>query len=76
MPRSQANAVITEPKAVLARCQTLLEHGHLLSENGEAIEMQVDTLCVHGDNPSAVDLVVELSTLINGHGYSQNHSAE
>ena len=64
VPRSQANAVITEPKAVLARCQTLLEHGHLLSENSNTIEMQVDTLCVHGDNPSAVDLVKQLNDLI------------
>jgi UPF0271 protein len=30
--------------------------------------MQIDTICVHGDNPSAVDLVKNIRSAIEGEG--------
>jgi len=64
-PRSDTHAVITEPKQVLARCQHLLNTGELLSLNGKPLSLEVDTLCVHGDNPAAVALVKQLQLLIH-----------
>lgn len=44
VPRSEAGAVIHEPEAVVARAVTM------------ARDATVDTICVHGDTPGAVDL--------------------
>jgi UPF0271 protein len=30
--------------------------------------MQIDTICVHGDNPSAVELVKNIRSAIEGEG--------
>jgi UPF0271 protein len=32
----------------------MVQRGEVLSINGEVIKMEVDTLCVHGDEPTAV----------------------
>jgi len=64
VPRSQANAVIHENEQVIARCRHLKQHGQLLSINEKPLALQVDTLCVHGDNPAAPELVRELSRLL------------
>ncbi len=56
MPRSVAGSVIADPAAAsaqalcLARCETLATAG------GGRIKMEVDTLCVHGDEPEAVSV--------------------
>ncbi|MEW6984538.1 5-oxoprolinase subunit PxpA [Colwelliaceae bacterium 6471] len=64
-PRSNANAVIENEDEVLARCRLLIDKQQLLSENNQNIALQVDTLCVHGDNPQAVALVKQLRALID-----------
>ncbi|WP_281561087.1 5-oxoprolinase subunit PxpA [Thalassomonas sp. RHCl1] len=62
--RSESNAVIHDSEQVVERCRHLKQHGQLLSINGKPLTLQVDTLCVHGDNPAAVELVCQLSKLL------------
>ena len=50
MPRSQAGALITEPDQVAKNAVRLVTEG--VTQNGETIS--IDTLCLHGDNDSAV----------------------
>lgn len=61
-PRSKKNAVITNIDDILQRYQHLIEHGQLISEDGTVLTMQVDTLCVHGDNDEAVAIVKTLNS--------------
>jgi len=65
VPRSDENAVIHETEQVVNRCNHLLTTGKLLSINGKELSLNVDTLCVHSDTPSAVDLVVKLRILLD-----------
>lgn len=51
MPRSQPNAVLGEPKQVAANALHLAREG--IRFGGRVI--RPDTLCLHGDNPAAVE---------------------
>ncbi|WDE11469.1 5-oxoprolinase subunit PxpA [Thalassomonas haliotis] len=62
--RSESHAVIENSEQVVERCRHLKQHGKLLSANDKVLTLQVDTLCVHGDNPAAVDLVRRLSKIL------------
>ena len=62
-----SQAVLSDDKQVEDRCLYLLENNALTSVTGKPLSLQVDTLCVHGDNPAAVTLVKKLNQLINQH---------
>ena len=56
-PRSNPNAVITDPAEVARRALLMSEKGIIEADDGSMLSLEADTLCVHGDTPSAVDLV-------------------
>ncbi len=63
--RQQPGAVFEDTDLILARVQRLAEKGELESQNGRILQLQPDTLCVHGDNPAAVTLVREIRQVLN-----------
>ncbi len=63
--RNETNAVIEDEQEIVARCEHLLAIGSIKSVNGTSLSMKVDTLCVHGDNPSAIKIVSALRTLLD-----------
>ena len=65
VPRAQKGAVIHDVKEVVARCQHLLNFKQLLSINNKVLNLQVDTLCIHGDTPTAVELAKQLNNLFS-----------
>ena len=56
-PRSLPGAVIKDPKVAAERALRMAKEGKIITTDGSVLEMQIDTICVHGDNPSAVELV-------------------
>ncbi|MGD8541279.1 MAG: 5-oxoprolinase subunit PxpA [Desulfobacteraceae bacterium] len=54
--RSRPGAVIHDPRQAADRALRMAAEGLVIAEDGTRISLQVDTLCVHGDNPAAVDL--------------------
>lgn len=60
VPRKNKEALIHNNEDILSRCIALKETGKLLSVTGEPLTLKVDTLCVHGDNPTAAALVKSL----------------
>ncbi|MCJ7837503.1 5-oxoprolinase subunit PxpA [Cuneatibacter sp. NSJ-177] len=56
-PRSREGAVLEEQEEVIDRAVRLIQTGKLSALSGKELEFSVDSLCVHGDNPSAVALV-------------------
>jgi UPF0271 protein len=56
-PRSHPDAVIRHPEDAARQVLTLLRSGRLIARNRKAIALSADTLCVHGDNPAALDLI-------------------
>lgn len=57
VPRSQKGAVIHDPSLVADRALLMAKEGKVVAVDGTVIPMEVQTLCVHGDNPAAVELV-------------------
>ncbi|MFT5756342.1 MAG: UPF0271 protein [Alteromonadaceae bacterium] len=65
--REHINAVIHNEEQVIAQCKHLLQHGELISINGKLLNIHVDSLCVHGDNPAAIALVTSLNRMLRDH---------
>ena len=53
-PRSEPNAVIHDADEAARRVVRMVETGAIHAEDGTAIETPIDSICVHGDEPSAV----------------------
>ncbi|MEU4803474.1 5-oxoprolinase subunit PxpA [Actinosynnema sp. NPDC023587] len=55
VPRTQPGAVLTDTQAVLEQVLRLARHGELVAITGEVIATEVDSICLHGDTPGAVE---------------------
>lgn len=55
--RLRPGAVIKDPTTVAERALRMAREGVVIAEDGTEIDLEVQTLCVHGDTPTAVDLV-------------------
>ncbi|WP_273948578.1 LamB/YcsF family protein [Leuconostoc mesenteroides] len=62
--RSQPNAVISNPAEAAQRALEMVEKKSVVSVTGEVVPLAVDSICVHGDNHSAVDLAIEIEKLL------------
>ena len=51
--RSRPDALITEPQLAAAQAVSFMEDGGVTAPDGTFLELEVDTLCVHGDTPGA-----------------------
>ncbi len=56
-PRSLPGAVLHEPAAAAEQALGLARDGLVLAHSGEQLSLPVDTICVHGDTPGAVEMV-------------------
>lgn len=64
--RTEVGAVIESKDEIISRIKLLENEGKLLTASGQKIDMQADSMCVHGDNQQAVDLVKSLREFIDG----------
>jgi len=63
VPRSREGAVISDPDTVAQRALDMAK-GFVIAVDGTRIGLEVQTLCVHGDNRAAVDLVKNIRTTL------------
>src|ERR671919_2922598 len=52
--RAMPGAVICEPAAAAEQALRLARDGQVVSRHGKVLKFEVDTICVHGDEPTAV----------------------
>lgn len=64
--RSKEGAVIHEPNEIKARLTRLLHKDELVSINGKVLSIKADSMCVHGDNKEALDIVRSLREVLDG----------
>ena len=67
-PRSMAGAVIHDPETVKERVFKLVKTGQMTSIDGHEITLEMDTLCVHGDNSGASQLVKTIRETLESSG--------
>jgi UPF0271 protein len=53
--RSRPDALLKDPAAAATRVIRMLREGKIQSVEGTDVQVQVDTVCLHGDTPGAVD---------------------
>lgn len=66
--RRQPGAVIKEPQVVAERALRMVKEGVVIAIDGSTIPLDVQTLCVHGDNPKAVELVRSIRETLEAEG--------
>lgn len=59
-PRSQANAMIHDVTVAVDRVIRMIKEGKVTAVDGTDIAIQADTICVHGDEPEALQFVQHL----------------
>jgi len=67
-PRSRPGAVIHDVDRVVERAVRMVRDGVVLTPDGRAVPLQVQTICVHGDTPGAADLVARIAGALRGAG--------
>jgi UPF0271 protein len=58
--RSNKDAVIHNINEITKRIQQLNKKGTINTISGEEISIKADTICIHGDNPKALDFIKEI----------------
>ncbi|WOI57409.1 5-oxoprolinase subunit PxpA [Palleronia sp. LCG004] len=68
--RGQPGAMITDAEAAAERISEMVREGAIIASSGHRIETRIDTICLHGDEPSAVNAARVLRTRLEADGIS------
>jgi UPF0271 protein len=68
VPRQEPGAVIHDVQIAVERAITLLESDSIVADDGTAIGIAAQSLCVHGDNPDALPLLRRLRATLESSG--------
>ena len=68
VPRSKEGAVIHDKQLAIARTVRMVKEGKVTAITGEDVPLRADSICVHGDNPSAVEFVREIRKTLTEEG--------
>lgn len=63
LSRNLPDAVINDPAEVCKRVERMIGDGEVVSLSGKVKKVDIDTICIHGDNPMAVEIARELCDL-------------
>jgi UPF0271 protein len=65
IPRGRPGAVLTDPARVAERGWRIATGAPIEADDGSPIVLEVESLCVHGDTPGAVDVARELRAMLS-----------
>ncbi len=68
LSRRLPGAVIQDPEEVARRALRMATEGTVVAVDGTAVPLEAQTLCVHGDTPTAVELVKIIRETLEGAG--------
>jgi UPF0271 protein len=55
--RKRPGAVLKDPQQIGARIKQLIETGTMTTIDGKTLELEFDSICVHGDTPGALEMI-------------------
>jgi UPF0271 protein len=64
VPRTQVGAVIEDESEALKQVMSMSKEGKVIAIDGSEIKIQADTLCIHGDNPHAVEFAKKIKAAL------------
>jgi UPF0271 protein len=68
-PRSRPDAMITDAGLALEHCKRMLGDGEILTNNGKKLKVSAHSICVHGDEPSALVLARRIRDGLTAEGF-------
>lgn len=66
--RSLQGAVIHDPAHAAQRVLGMVKAGAIITENGKHIPTRIDTICLHGDTPTAIGIASEVRRILTQDG--------
>jgi UPF0271 protein len=54
VPRGEPGAVLSDPDEVATRVVRMVTEGEVVAVDGSTVELEAESVCVHGDSPGAV----------------------
>lgn len=60
--RHIAGALITDPSIAVAQVESIVSNQKVISFENQACEIKANTLCIHGDNPAAMEILKALKS--------------
>jgi UPF0271 protein len=70
VPRDREGAVLHGPRQLALRALRIAREGAVETIDGDEIEVTADSLCVHGDNDEAREIVLSTRQVLLANGYS------
>jgi UPF0271 protein len=67
-PRREPGAVIDDIETAVSRAKTMIAEGALGTISGKRLQTPIDSICVHGDNPHAVETARRLRAALEAEG--------
>jgi len=64
VPRTQVGALIDDEEIALDQVLQMDKKGQVTAVDGSIIKIQADTLCIHGDNPHAVEFAQKIQAVL------------
>ncbi|WP_071675226.1 LamB/YcsF family protein [Nioella nitratireducens] len=68
--RGLPGAVIHDPDRAAARMVEMVRAGAIIAESGREISARIDTICLHGDNDTALQIARAVRAALDGAGIS------
>ncbi len=62
--RKESGALIEDPQVIYQRVKKMITEKKVVTILGKEVKIKVDTICIHGDNPNAVEIAKLLNSLI------------
>ena len=69
VPRGSPGALIDDPEAMLAQALSLVNDGSVTAQDGRSYRVHVDTICLHGDGPHALEFAMQLRARLLREGF-------
>ncbi|AHV92836.1 LamB/YcsF family protein [Bordetella holmesii] len=67
-PRTQPGAMITQADQAVAQVLQMVQRGSVTSVSGKTVMLAADTLCIHGDQPNAVQFASAIRQALQAAG--------
>lgn len=68
VPRSQKGAVLLDPAAIAERVERMVRQQFVVAEDGSAVSLHPETICVHGDTPGSYQMLTAIRHRLEASG--------
>jgi UPF0271 protein len=68
VPRRKPGALVPDPATVAERAVRMAVDGEVVAVDGTRVHLEVESVCVHGDTPGAVELSIGVRTALTAAG--------